>query len=96
AMNPEIILYDEPTTGLDPIMADVINHLIRSLQHDLNVTSISVTHDMTSASKVADRVAMLHGGKIVFEGSVEEVRNTKDPIVQQFVRGEADGPIRVL
>jgi len=95
-LGPEIVLFDEPTSGLDPIMADVINHLIRSLQHDLNVTSISVTHDMTSASKVADRVAMLHGGKIVFEGSVEEVRNTKDPIVQQFVRGEADGPIRVL
>jgi phospholipid/cholesterol/gamma-HCH transport system ATP-binding protein len=96
AMNPEIILYDEPTTGLDPIMADVINRLIRSLQREMSATSITVTHDMTSASKVADRVAMLHGGRIVFEGTVEEVRATDDPIVQQFVRGDAEGPIRVL
>jgi phospholipid/cholesterol/gamma-HCH transport system ATP-binding protein len=96
AMNPEIVLYDEPTTGLDPIMADVINRLIRSLQKELNATSITVTHDMTSASKVADRIAMLHEGRIVFEGSVEEVRTTENPIVQQFVRGEAEGPIRVL
>jgi len=96
AMDPEIVLYDEPTTGLDPIMADVINRLIRSLQKELNATSITVTHDMTSASKVADRVAMLHGGRIVFEGSVEEVRATADPVVRQFVRGEAEGPIHVL
>ncbi|RPJ47016.1 MAG: ABC transporter ATP-binding protein [Candidatus Latescibacterota bacterium] len=96
AMNPEIILYDEPTTGLDPIMADVINRLIRSLQREMSVTSITVTHDMTSASKVADRVAMLHDGRIVFEGTVEEVRATDDPVVQQFVRGDAEGPIRVL
>ncbi|MBM3320422.1 MAG: ABC transporter ATP-binding protein [Candidatus Eisenbacteria bacterium] len=96
AMDPEIVLYDEPTTGLDPIMADVINRLIRSLQKELNATSITVTHDMTSASKVADRVAMLHEGRIVFEGSVEEVRATADPVVRQFVRGEAEGPIHVL
>ncbi len=96
AMNPEIILYDEPTTGLDPIMADVINRLIRSLQREMSVTSITVTHDMTSASKVADRVAMLHDGRIVFEGTVEEVRATDDPVVQQFVRGDAEGTIRVL
>jgi phospholipid/cholesterol/gamma-HCH transport system ATP-binding protein len=96
AMNPEVILYDEPTTGLDPIMADVINRLIRSLQKEMNTTSITVTHDMTSASKVADRMAMLHEGRIVFEGTVEEVRGTDDPIVQQFVRGNAEGPIRVV
>jgi phospholipid/cholesterol/gamma-HCH transport system ATP-binding protein len=96
AMDPEIILYDEPTTGLDPIMSDVINRLIRSLQRELNATSITVTHDMTSASKVADRVAMLHEGRIVFEGSVEEVRSTPDPVVQQFVHGSAEGPIQVL
>jgi phospholipid/cholesterol/gamma-HCH transport system ATP-binding protein len=96
AMDPEIILYDEPTTGLDPIMSDVINRLIRSLQRELNATSITVTHDMTSASKVADRVAMLHEGRIVFEGTVEEVRSTPDPVVQQFVHGNAEGPIQVL
>jgi len=96
AMDPEVILYDEPTTGLDPIMADVINVLIRSLQKRLKATSITVTHDMTSAAKVADRIAMLHQGRIVFEGTVEEVWDTKDPVVQQFVRGQAEGPIKAV
>lgn len=96
AMNPEIILYDEPTTGLDPIMADIINVMIRSLQEKLNATSVTVTHDMVSASKVADRIAMLHLGRIVFEGTVAEAWETDDPAVQQFVRGEAEGPIRAV
>jgi len=96
AMDPAIILYDEPTTGLDPIMADVINELIRTLQGKLNTTSVTVTHDMTSARKVADRIAMLYDGHIVFEGTVEEVEETENPVVRQFVRGEAEGPIEGL
>ena len=94
AMKPEIILYDEPTTGLDPITADVINELIRSLQERFHTTSITVTHDMVSAYKVADRIAMLHNGQIIFDGSVDEVKNTDNAYVKQFIRGEAEGPIR--
>jgi phospholipid/cholesterol/gamma-HCH transport system ATP-binding protein len=96
AMDPAIILYDEPTTGLDPIMADVINELIRTLQGKLNTTSVTVTHDMTSARKVADQIAMLYDGHIVFEGTVGEVEETENPVVRQFVRGEAEGPIEGL
>ncbi len=95
AMEPEIILYDEPTTGLDPIMADVINQLIRHLQHTLGVTSIAVTHDMVSATKIGDRIAMLHDGRIIFEGTPEETRETDNEIVRQFVEGRAEGPIPV-
>jgi len=89
-MDPEVILYDEPTTGLDPIRSDVINELIIKLQHELKVTSVVVTHDMTSAFKVADRIVMLHEGKIVADGTPEEFRTTQDPIVHRFVTGEAD------
>jgi phospholipid/cholesterol/gamma-HCH transport system ATP-binding protein len=89
AVDPEYVLYDEPTTGLDPITADAINDLIRGLQERLKVTSIVVTHDMASAYKVADRIAMLHEGKIVFEGTPEETQASDQPIVQQFVRGES-------
>lgn len=94
AMDPQYILYDEPTTGLDPIMADAIDQLIRSLQKRLGVTSIVVTHDMTSAYKVADRMVMLHEGRIVFSGTVDETRSTADPVVRQFVSGSSTGPIR--
>jgi len=94
AMEPEIVLYDEPTTGLDPIMADSINELIISLKHELHITSIVVTHDMISARKVADRVAMLHEGVIIFSGSVADLDATKNPVVRQFVEGRAEGPIR--
>lgn len=93
ALDPPIILYDEPTTGLDPIMADAINELIISLREKLEVTSIAVTHDMNSAYKIADRIAMLHGGKIVQEGTPEEIRNSPDPVVQQFIQGKAEGPL---
>ncbi|MCQ9207052.1 MAG: ABC transporter ATP-binding protein [Omnitrophica bacterium] len=93
AFKPEIILYDEPTTGLDPIMADSINTLIRGLHDKLKITSVAVTHDMTSAYKMADKVAMLYGGKIIAVGTPEEVKNTKNPIVKQFIYGEAEGPI---
>jgi phospholipid/cholesterol/gamma-HCH transport system ATP-binding protein len=93
AMNPEFVLYDEPTTGLDPIMADAINDLIVHLQNALNITSIAVTHDMVSAYKISDRLAMLHKGTIIFEGTPDEVKNSTDPVVQQFINGRADGPI---
>ena len=94
AMDPQFIMYDEPTTGLDPIMADVINQLIRELQRRLGVTSIVVTHDMTSAFTVADHVAMLYGGKVVFEGTPDEVRSTSDPLMRQFIEGSSQGPIQ--
>jgi phospholipid/cholesterol/gamma-HCH transport system ATP-binding protein len=93
AFDPSIILYDEPTTGLDPIMADAINELIISLREKLAVTSIAVTHDMSSAYKIADRIAMLHGGKIVEEGTPEQIERSSNPIVQQFVQGKAEGPL---
>jgi len=89
ALDPEVILYDEPTTGLDPIRADVINELILKLQHELHVTSIVVTHDMNSAFKVADRIVMLFDGKLIFDGTSEEVRNTDNETVKRFVLGEA-------
>jgi phospholipid/cholesterol/gamma-HCH transport system ATP-binding protein len=91
--NPKTILYDEPTTGLDPIMADAINDLIVDLNNKLNVTSIVVTHDMVSAFKIADRIAMLYKGKIITIGTPDEIKNTKDPIVRQFITGAAKGPI---
>jgi len=96
AMDPSYILYDEPTTGLDPIMADAIDQLIRSLQRRLGVTSVVVTHDMTSAYKVADRMAMLHEGKIVFTGTPDEARSTDHPMVRQFIEGSSTGPIKAL
>ena len=96
AMDPQYILYDEPTTGLDPIMADAIDQLIRGMQKRLGVTSVVVTHDMVSAYKVADRLAMLHEGKIVFTGTPEETRTTTNPMVRQFVSGSSTGPIRAL
>jgi phospholipid/cholesterol/gamma-HCH transport system ATP-binding protein len=95
AMDPPVILYDEPTTGLDPIMADVINELIRSLQKKLEITSVAVTHDMTSAYKIGDRLAMLYGGRIIFEGTPEEVRSIDSEVVRQFVEGRAEGPIPI-
>jgi phospholipid/cholesterol/gamma-HCH transport system ATP-binding protein len=88
AVEPEIVLYDEPTTGLDPITADVINDLILDTQKQFHVTSVVVTHDMVSAYKVADRIAMLYQGHIIFVGTPEEVKNTRNPYVQQFVRGQ--------
>jgi phospholipid/cholesterol/gamma-HCH transport system ATP-binding protein len=88
ALDPEVIFYDEPTTGLDPIRSDVINELILKLQKELGVTSIAVTHDMKSAYKIADRIVMLHHGKIIADGDADYIRNHPDPIVQQFIRGE--------
>ena len=96
AMDPHYILYDEPTTGLDPILADAIDGLIRSLQTRLGVTSIVVTHDIASAYKVADRMAMLDGGRIVFTGTPEETRQTRDPLVRQFIEGSSEGPVHAV
>ena len=88
AMNPEVILYDEPTTGLDPIRADIINELILKLQRELGETTIVVTHDMTSAYKIADRIVMLHNGKIIADGDADHIRNHPHPMVQQFINGQ--------
>ncbi|MSR76764.1 MAG: ABC transporter ATP-binding protein [Candidatus Omnitrophica bacterium] len=90
---PKIILYDEPTTGLDPINADVINELILRMQEKLKVTSIVVTHDMKSAYKVANRIAMLYDGVIIGVGTPDEIKNTKNPTIAQFITGSAHGPI---
>ncbi|MBU0567382.1 ATP-binding cassette domain-containing protein, partial [bacterium] len=93
AYNPEIILYDEPTTGIDPVMGAAIDRLIKKLQEELSHTAVVVTHDMASAYRIADRIAMLHQGKIIALGTPEQIRESKDPIVRQFVRGEAEGPL---
>jgi phospholipid/cholesterol/gamma-HCH transport system ATP-binding protein len=87
ALDPEVILYDEPTTGLDPPRSDVINELILKLQHELHVTSVVVTHDMVSARKVADRIVMLHQGRFIFDGTSETIMTTDDPRVRCFVEG---------
>jgi len=96
SMDPKFILYDEPTTGLDPIMSDVINRLIRDLQKRMGVTSIIVTHDMRSAFHVGDCIALLLAGRIVFNGSPEETRSSRNPVVKQFIEGSSEGPIQPL
>jgi phospholipid/cholesterol/gamma-HCH transport system ATP-binding protein len=92
-MRPEFVLYDEPTTGLDPIMADAINDLIVELHDRLKITAVAVTHDMVSAYKIASRIAMMYQGKIIEVGKPEEIRNTQDPVIRQFITGSATGPI---
>lgn len=87
AMDPEVILYDEPTTGLDPIRSDIINELILKLQRELNVTSVVVTHDMKSAYKIADRIIMLHDGHIIADGDADHIKHHTHPVVQQFIHG---------
>ena len=93
AAEPEIIFFDEPTTGLDPIMAGVINDLIREIVVEMGATAMTITHDMSSVRAIADRVAMLHNGIIQWTGTVAEMDATPDPYVQQFIHGRADGPI---
>jgi len=92
---PEIIFFDEPTTGLDPIMADVINDLIIESAKGLGATTLTITHDMASARKIADRIAMLYKGKIIWQGTVKEMEKTDNPYVIQFINGSAQGPIKV-
>ena len=92
-LRPEIVLYDEPTTGLDPIMADAINDLILHLQNKLKITSVAVTHDMVSAYKIATRIAMMYEGKIIQIGTPDEIRSSGNAVVRQFISGSATGPI---
>jgi phospholipid/cholesterol/gamma-HCH transport system ATP-binding protein len=95
ASDPQIIFFDEPTTGLDPIMADVINDLIVSTVEDLGVTTLSITHDMASARKIADRIAMLYKGKIIWDGPTSQIDASGNPYVDQFIHGRAEGPIKM-
>ncbi|HEY2070021.1 MAG TPA: ATP-binding cassette domain-containing protein [Rhizomicrobium sp.] len=95
AADPEIIFFDEPTTGLDPIMADVINDLIVSTVKDLGVTTLSITHDMVSARKISDNIAMLYKGKIIWSGPTASIDTSGNPYVDQFIHGRAEGPIKM-
>jgi phospholipid/cholesterol/gamma-HCH transport system ATP-binding protein len=95
AVDPEIILYDEPTSGLDPVTSEAINELILEMQKKLGVTSVVVTHDMHSAYKVANRIAMLYDGRIIAVGTPEEIKNSRDPYVRQFVTGSVEGPMPI-
>jgi phospholipid/cholesterol/gamma-HCH transport system ATP-binding protein len=95
-IQPEIILYDEPTTGVDPITAANINELIRDLHDKLKVTSVVVTHDMKSAYRVADRIAMMYQGKIIAIGAADQIQNSQDPVVHQFINGLAQGPMTTV
>jgi phospholipid/cholesterol/gamma-HCH transport system ATP-binding protein len=95
AADPEIIFFDEPTTGLDPIMGDVINDLILKCVRELGATAVSITHDMVSARKIGDRIAMLHKGRIVWHGPAAEIDCSGNPFVDQFINGRAEGPIQM-
>jgi len=96
AHDPEIIFFDEPTTGLDPIMAGVINELIRELVTEMGATAMTITHDMTSVRAIADRVAMIHEGKVRWDGLVGDLDTSGDPFVDQFIHGRAEGPIAAI
>ncbi len=95
AAQPEIIFFDEPTTGLDPIMSDIINQLIKKCVRSLGGTAISITHDLASARRIADRVAMLYEGKIIWQGSVQQMDHSGNPYLDQFIHGRAEGPIQM-
>ena len=95
AGDPEIIFFDEPTTGLDPIMADVINDLIVDCVREVGATALSITHDMASARKISDRIAMIYEGKIIWAGATAEIDNSHNEYVDQFIHGRADGPIKM-
>jgi len=95
AAEPEIIFFDEPTTGLDPIMADVINNLIVKCVREVGTTAVSITHDLVSARKIADRIAMLHQGRIIWHGPTAEIDRSGNPYVDQFINGRAEGPIQM-
>jgi phospholipid/cholesterol/gamma-HCH transport system ATP-binding protein len=95
AIEPEIIFFDEPTTGLDPIMGDVINELIKKCVGELGATALSITHDLVSARRIADRIAMIHEGRIIWAGKVDELDHSGNPYVEQFIHGRAEGPIKM-
>jgi len=95
ATEPEIIFFDEPTTGLDPIMADVINDLVRKCVNDLGATALSITHDMASARKIGDRIAMIFDGRIIWSGAVRDIDHSANDYVDQFIHGRAEGPIKM-
>jgi len=95
ASEPEIIFFDEPTTGLDPIMGDVINDLIVKCVRELGATTLSITHDLASARKIAHRIALLHDGKIIWQGPVANIDDSGNPYVDQFIHGRAEGPIQM-
>jgi phospholipid/cholesterol/gamma-HCH transport system ATP-binding protein len=95
ASNPEIIFFDEPTTGLDPIMADIINNLIVTMNQNIGATALTITHDMQSAKKIGDRIAMLYKGKIIWIGTPEEIDNSDNEYVDQFIHGRVKGPIKM-
>ena len=95
ATEPEIIFFDEPTTGLDPIMGDIINDLIVKCVRELGATALSITHDMASARKISDHIAMLYKGKIIWSGKTEEIDSSGEPHVDQFIHGRAEGPIQM-
>ena len=96
AADPQVIFFDEPTTGLDPIMAGVINDLIREIVTEMGATAMTITHDMSSVRAIADRVAMLHAGKIRWEGPISEMDSATDPYLTQFIHGRAEGPIAAV
>ncbi len=96
ATDPAVIFFDEPTSGLDPILAGVINELIRGLVTEIGATAITITHDMTTVRTVADRVAMLYGGVIRWQGPIAEMDSSPDPYLQQFIHGHAEGPIETV
>jgi len=96
AMDPEIVFYDEPTAGLDPVVAAVIDQLILDLSKKLLITTVVVTHDMNSVFRIADRIAMLHQGRVLAVGTAQEIKNSPNKIVQQFIKGETEGPINFI
>ena len=95
AMKPKILLYDEPTSGLDPVVASVVDDLIMRMRDELGVTSIVVSHNITSIMRISDRIAMIHEGRVLVQGTPDEVRECPDPIVRQFIEGRSQGPIKV-
>ena len=96
AAEPEIIFFDEPTTGLDPIMAGVINDLIREIVVEMGATAMTITHDMSSVRAIADKVAMIHRGKVRWTGPIDQMDNSGDPYLTQFITGSAEGPIEAI
>tara|TARA_B100000212_G_scaffold341484_2_gene324803 strand:- start:10273 stop:11034 length:762 start_codon:yes stop_codon:yes gene_type:complete len=95
ARNPELLFFDEPTTGLDPIMADVINNLINEVIEEVGATAITITHDMESAKKIADKISMLYKGAVIWTGDAVDIKSSNNPYVDQFIKGSSDGPIKI-